>query len=214
MKKITKSSLDELAKIMPVLSYEEEFHILGGGTGTREDPYTVEEYERMVASGTWHGGFVGDWGYTTAEVTVTGNQRTVTGYTGYHVGVLPSMGTEILPTYGAGSYDYRNYTTIENGQIVINANVLHGLGSNYKLYGMTSLYVDGVLVITGILKLPTSYYNQSGWVPIGSAGFDLTQYHGKVEIQLEIGSNFDHGAGTYEPAIPKYKETVYSAYRD
>ncbi|MDR0891810.1 MAG: hypothetical protein LBN24_04270 [Mediterranea sp.] len=71
MKKITKSSLDELAKIMPVVSHEEECHILGGGTGGSDDPYTVEEYERMLASGTWNGGFVSDWGYSAAEVTVT-----------------------------------------------------------------------------------------------------------------------------------------------
>lgn len=31
---------------------------VGGGTGTPQDPYTFEEYQNLVSSGTWLGGFV------------------------------------------------------------------------------------------------------------------------------------------------------------
>jgi hypothetical protein len=207
MKKITKSSLDELAKMMPVLSHEEEYYILGGGDGTKEDPYTVEEYERMVASGTWHGGFVCDWGYTTAEVTVTGNQRTVTGYRGVQYSRLwvEDIGDK-------GSYSYNNIVIIENGDIYVGANVFQGLGGNYTFHGSTYLYVNGALEATGILTIPPTSFNESGWLHVGSASYDLTQYHGKVEIQLELLSDYDYGGG-HASGVPHYKQTVYSAYR-
>ncbi|MDR0891812.1 MAG: hypothetical protein LBN24_04280 [Mediterranea sp.] len=60
MKKITKSSLDELAKIMPIVSHEEECHILGGGDGTYDNPYTRAEFYALLWNQEWSGGYVGD----------------------------------------------------------------------------------------------------------------------------------------------------------
>lgn len=62
-KKITRQSLDALSNELPALSELEQAGVVGGGSGTEVDPYTREEYERMLASGTWLGGFV-DAGYS------------------------------------------------------------------------------------------------------------------------------------------------------
>ena len=48
MKKLIKSSLEELAKVMPVLSEEEQRVYVGGGDGTRTNPYTFTEYESLL----------------------------------------------------------------------------------------------------------------------------------------------------------------------
>lgn len=57
-RKITRQSLEELRKLVPTLSYSEQTLYVGGGTGTPQDPYTFEEYQNLVSSGTWLGGFV------------------------------------------------------------------------------------------------------------------------------------------------------------
>ncbi|MBR6936193.1 MAG: hypothetical protein IKH63_01250 [Prevotella sp.] len=47
MKKITKESLNELAKKMPVLSEKAQATFVGGGDGTFSSPYTFEEYSGL-----------------------------------------------------------------------------------------------------------------------------------------------------------------------
>lgn len=58
MKKLTKNNLDELAKEMPVLNEELQRSFIGGGYGTKHDPYTEEEYDAFIASGYFPGGYV------------------------------------------------------------------------------------------------------------------------------------------------------------
>ena len=57
MKTITKRSLDELAKEMPVLS-EMDLRGMVGGTGT----FTEEEFLSMYITNEWEGGQVEGWG--------------------------------------------------------------------------------------------------------------------------------------------------------
>ena len=71
MKKLTKKNLSELAKTMPVIEESLQMSYVGGGNGTSANPYTQEEYESMVSSGIWNGGYVENWGYTFPEVTVS-----------------------------------------------------------------------------------------------------------------------------------------------
>lgn len=56
--KLTALSLEQLAKEMPVISEQEQQAYWGGGTGTKDDPYTYQEYSQMLDSGTWSGGYV------------------------------------------------------------------------------------------------------------------------------------------------------------
>ncbi len=61
MKKLTKKSLDELSKVMPTLSEEVQCSLIGGGTGTRLDPYTVDEFRSISTSGYRFAGYVQDY---------------------------------------------------------------------------------------------------------------------------------------------------------
>ena len=67
--------MDELAKVMPALSEQMQKSFVGGGSGSQSNPYTEAEYDSMLASGTWNGGFVENWGYVSSygDVVVTGN---------------------------------------------------------------------------------------------------------------------------------------------
>ena len=49
-RKLTRESLAELAKRMPVLSEEVQSTFIGGGDGTFSNPYTFEEYSKVIAS--------------------------------------------------------------------------------------------------------------------------------------------------------------------
>ena len=50
MKKLTKKSLDELEKVMPVICESKQREFVGGGSGTNCDPYTYEEFESSCGS--------------------------------------------------------------------------------------------------------------------------------------------------------------------
>lgn len=73
--KLTKKSLEELAQVMPVLCEKLQTTFVGGGNGTQNDPYSEYEYDAMLASGSWNGGFVENWGYVSdsGDAVITGN---------------------------------------------------------------------------------------------------------------------------------------------
>lgn len=55
---MTKKSLEELAKSLPVIEKSIQMGFIGGGNGTSADPYTLAEFDSMSDSGNWNGGFV------------------------------------------------------------------------------------------------------------------------------------------------------------
>ena len=73
MRKLTKKNLDELAGMMPRISEIEKMSIVGGGSGTKEDPYTIDEFDSMCDNDNWKGGFVVGQGYVAGQVTVVGS---------------------------------------------------------------------------------------------------------------------------------------------
>ena len=56
MKKLTRKSLNELAKTMPIIEESLQMSYVGGGNGT---------------SAIWNGGYVENWGYTFPEMAVS-----------------------------------------------------------------------------------------------------------------------------------------------
>lgn len=70
MKKLTRKSLDELAKLVQVLDETEQMEFVGCGNGTSNSPYTQAEYNSMSV---WNGGYVEGWGYVNKEIVVYGN---------------------------------------------------------------------------------------------------------------------------------------------
>lgn len=58
MRKLTKASLSELAESKEIISFREQKSYVGGGTGTRNDPYSIEEYNSLIDNSNWNGGWV------------------------------------------------------------------------------------------------------------------------------------------------------------
>lgn len=77
MKKLTRQSLDELAKTLPVIEKSFQMGYIGGGNGTSADPYTMVEYENMLSGGNWNGGYVEGMGYvnTGGDMYIYGNSE-------------------------------------------------------------------------------------------------------------------------------------------
>lgn len=71
MKKLTRKNLEELAKQMPIIDKKSQKYYIGGGDGSRENPYTIQEFEDMSARGVWQGGHVSGYGYTYPDVIFT-----------------------------------------------------------------------------------------------------------------------------------------------
>lgn len=72
MKKITRKNLDELMVSMPIISEIQQKTYIGGGDGSPNNPYTVEQYDFLCSIGVWQGGYVEGWGYTSPEVIING----------------------------------------------------------------------------------------------------------------------------------------------
>lgn len=58
MRKLTKASLSELAESKEIISFLDQKSYIGGGTGTRHDPYSIEEYNSLIDNSNWNGGWV------------------------------------------------------------------------------------------------------------------------------------------------------------
>lgn len=58
MRKLTKASLSELAESKEIISFLDQKSYVGGGTGTRHDPYSIEEYNSLIDNSNWNGGWV------------------------------------------------------------------------------------------------------------------------------------------------------------
>jgi len=65
------------------------------GNGTSASPYTQAEYDSMVSSGTWNGGYVEDWGYTFSDLTVSS----------YNPNSLPKTGVDSYDQMYRGGFD-------------------------------------------------------------------------------------------------------------
>ena len=63
MKKLTRKSLNELAKTMPVIEESLQMSYVGGGNGTSANPYTQAEFDNMLSNDNWNGGYVEGMGY-------------------------------------------------------------------------------------------------------------------------------------------------------
>ena len=93
MKKLTRKNLDELAKVMPVLSETEQRMFVGGsGNGY---VYTYDEFQYMLSSGNWNGGEVAGYGYISPDGTPSSN-GTTTGWFGSHY--IGPTGDDVLVT--------------------------------------------------------------------------------------------------------------------
>lgn len=94
MRKLTRKSLDELAKTLPVIEEEFQMSYVGGGNGTSASPYTVAEFDSMCCSDNWNGGYVEGMGYVANDVYVYGNS-TYPGGTSQNTYTFPEYVTSI-----------------------------------------------------------------------------------------------------------------------
>ena len=98
MKKLSRKNLDELAKMMPVLSETEQRMFVGGsGNGY---VYSNEEFQILYLSGNWKGGEVEDLGYISANgIPTDGLQVGMNGWFGsYYIGPTPDHVLVVSPT--------------------------------------------------------------------------------------------------------------------
>lgn len=73
MRKLTRKSLDELAKTLQVIEESFQMSYVGGGDGTSANPYTVTEFDSMCSSNNWNGGYVEGMGYVANDTYIYGN---------------------------------------------------------------------------------------------------------------------------------------------
>ncbi|GHU63149.1 hypothetical protein FACS1894160_3180 [Bacteroidia bacterium] len=116
MRTLRKCDIESMEKELQVLENPEK--VLGGAKGDFDDPYTEEEMEAMLASGTWTYGFVSGCDgtfYTSASTDVSGSSGSSGGSGGSGGGGLPSsvtVGSSPFPSVEGSSSSSSN----SNGQ--------------------------------------------------------------------------------------------------
>ncbi len=88
-RKVTKMTLDEMAKTMPVLTEQEMRECIGCSGYSYQwsgSMYTISEAESMANNGTWQGGFVEGWGYIPSNNSPDSGSGSTGGDSGYTAG--------------------------------------------------------------------------------------------------------------------------------
>lgn len=200
-RKITRSTLDELAKEIPVLS-ESMQAMLVGGSGT----FTEEQYNSMLISGTWQGGFVEDLGYVGVGGTCVGERRIVRSFKNLNWNYHFVEGVGIRGT----SY-VKGYVAIESGLLTVSISDADYVAiSGASVTGYAELIVDGNVVSRKKIEKSHDYIYQQGQRPLGFSDFDILHVTGNVQVRVSIGYSYDTGIGFMGSY---YESIVYSQKR-
>ncbi|MCS2583329.1 hypothetical protein NXY00_08545 [Bacteroides sp. BFG-551] len=81
MKKVGRLSLLNLTDKCNLIDENTQKCLIGGGSGTPDDPFTEEEYNYLFYSGQWQGGCVEGMGWVTPDVYIYAEKPG--GYGGY-----------------------------------------------------------------------------------------------------------------------------------
>jgi hypothetical protein len=208
MKKLTRLSLDELAKVMPVLT-ENEQRLCIGGSGNYPY-YSYSEYESLLASAMWTGGYVEGQGYTLGEVTCsTSGTITNTFSSNSTNGYIPG-------NWGiAVNYTMNSYSVISNGIMNVGATMYNANGIYGDSYGANVVVrVNGTLISNTVL---TTYSGgelfASGHCSLGGATINMPS-GGLVEIVLNSYQIYSKYTGDgYGSGSVSVSEVIYSGYR-
>lgn len=170
--------------------------------------YSKKEFDTLSAKGKWQGGFVDGLGYVSAGGEAVADDRVVARYGGVSGAILNTEGVGIT-----GGTLLRGYTVIENGVITVsvsNARFLRPDIESNIVKVNAELWVDGECVKTQDFDNSGAVIYQTGDTPMGFTSFDLHQYHGKVEVKVNM---YLHNYSPYGNANEKRVETVYSQNR-
>ena len=79
MKKVGRFSLFELEDTSSVIDKASQKTFMGGGSGSFTEPYTQDEFDSMMYSGHWNGGFVYGMGWVIPQVYIYSNRYNYAG---------------------------------------------------------------------------------------------------------------------------------------
>jgi len=177
--------------------------------GSAQNPYTDEEFERLLAEGKWKGGYVENIGYIAASVEITGYAVTHYEYKGLDCG----DGFLIKNSGAAGStFNYKINTSISSGLLFVSA-VVYNPSGHYDFLATADIFVNDKQLDQIRLSVTSSvlYQGGMGYSYIGDTTINLKKYSGHVVIIINIvGNLYNTSAGHW--SISK-SQTVYDEYR-
>ena len=210
MKKLTRKNLDELAKVMPVLSETEQRMFVGGNSGgipggSDMGTYTWDQYWSMSESGIWTGGIVDGYGYISPEATITADGKITSSFSGLSNDFVWAEGVGIT-----GNFAYGGSYLIENGYMSVGCGIYSHIGNDITTTGSVIVYVNGTEVMRQSLSTSPSMVYESGSIPVGSTTFNLQQYTGYVEVKIQLSYMKDFGTNNEGANVT---QTIYASYR-
>lgn len=211
MRKLTRKSLEELAKTLPVIEDRFQKSYVGGGDGTSTSPYTAAEFDNMLSEGSWNGGYVDGMGYVGNDTVCTNDNPSNAGGDGTSANPYTKAEFDSML-----SNDNWNGGYVEGMGYVANDTYIYGnstypgqTSQHYYTFPdyVTSISMSGANQVAGaiiaqfpILGTATSYYIQE----VG----DMTR-----DIQKELLEKGYDGSSSFTIVRTSMeKSTKYSVY--
>lgn len=159
MRKLTKKSLDELANTMPRISEMEQRFSVGGGDGSKDNPFTLAEFDSMCDNGTWASGYYveGLGNNILPEVNISGSFTGGKDMTRFDIEKLvansnASFWTGILMSLGKGVGTA--YGIINSGTAALQENRIMNILKYMEDNGVDSLYEISSTISTSDPRSP------------------------------------------------------------
>ena len=178
MKKLTRKSLSELAKTLPVIEKDVQASYIGGGDGSRNNPYTMAEIETLIENGTFKGGYIkdsaGSVDYWIGVATVSASSSSNSNNSDSNSWLQDAIDCGLIP-----SYDY--YNSLASNQYFESA----GNG------GYNGSYADGfTLPILGGTEDAANYTSIVGKAIEQNGGITRIGSDGKIRFETRTGRVF------------------------
>jgi hypothetical protein len=240
MRTLRKADIESMERELQVLKNPEKF--LGGTKGDWDDPYSKEEYESMLESGTWNdGGYVSGMGYVLGEVVVTGSASGSSGSSDYYYPQGGGFMSDTSSTYEDDNDTNGSSETSEshgnglswmgegigiNASCFINATVTHWGSQILISANLTGAMLSQAEYIGGIVEILLDG-NRQGTLPLqySTSGYITssgTYPLGEATLDLSAFSSISTGSieirvtggyRTQTPAGPVYGTASCVIYR-
>lgn len=196
MKKVGRFSLFELQGNSSVIDKASQKTFVGGGSGSSTDPYTQEEFDSMMYSGHWNGGFVYGMGWVTPQVYIYSNRYNYAG--GYHPSGHGVGWPDDANRYSGHSYNPNHNNYYHGHNSYFNSYGYHSYGGGSDNYSRINFTQDNSQIGEGVINAMRQYfvnhvgdmrdlvdYNSTGWGQGGAIRSNYFSYNGQ-EVQWTV----------------------------
>lgn len=197
--KLIRKSIDELAISMPVIGDLEQKGLIGGGDGTRGNPWTLAEYHSHY--GCFFGGYVdfGEDGVIYIGSSFGNGDVSQTSYSGLHSMQYEHSFLNYVPTEGVGvtgSLSIKGAVSASDNQVYVSMSA-YVANPSAVVRGRVEIYQNGVKTGEQLLTIPENGYITDGshYSFVGESRFNVSPNANTIYIRIYPTCSYGDSSG-------------------